>query len=279
MKTRISYRYTLLIRVVLSFILGFLLISAVLWTFFRNNVRNIGYYFYYGKTDNAVLLIAEYLGDPPSKIKSKILTKMYNITVVYHVNEEILWATESKGFQKDQSHMMREMMQGMGGMNRMGQSGTIRDMGRGNRMRQSGMMTIASRKDVYLAENRVLSIYVPMHLRKRPYFTPFIFLIMVIGLIGLIIFLSVKKTLKPLDRIMEAAGRIGRGDLSYRIQHDRNDDFGKVADTFNTMARKLSAMLSNQRELLHFISHELRTPLARINLALEIKDKDKSCCS
>jgi signal transduction histidine kinase len=35
-------------------------------------------------------------------------------------------------------------------------------------------------------------------------------------------------------------------------------------------------MLSNQRELLHFISHELRTPLARINLALEIKDKDKS---
>ncbi|MCK4804093.1 MAG: HAMP domain-containing histidine kinase, partial [Spirochaetes bacterium] len=101
-------------------------------------------------------------------------------------------------------------------------------------------------------------------------------LIMVIGLIGLIIFLSVKKTLKPLDRIMEAAGRIGRGDLSYRIQHDRNDDFGKVADTFNTMARKLSAMLSNQRELLHFISHELRTPLARINLALEIKDKDKS---
>ncbi|MCK5095553.1 MAG: hypothetical protein KAR18_12540, partial [Spirochaetes bacterium] len=134
MKTRISYRYTLLIRVVLSFILGFLLISAVLWTFFRNNVRNIGYYFYYEKTDNAVLLIAEYLGDPPSKIKSKILTKMYNITVVYHVNEEILWATESKGFQKDQSHMMREMMQGMGEMNRMGQSGTIREMGRGNRM-------------------------------------------------------------------------------------------------------------------------------------------------
>lgn len=276
MKTRISYRYTLLIRVVLSFILGFLLISAVLWTFFRNNVRNIGYYFYYGKTDNAVLLIAEYLGDPPSKIKSKILTKMYNITVIYHVNEEILWATESKGFQKDQIHMMREMMQGMGDMNRMGQSGTIREKGRGNRMGQSGMMTVASRKDVYLAENRVLSIYVPMHLRKRPYFTPFVFLIMVIGLIGLIIFLSVKKTLKPLDRIMEAAGRIGRGDLSYRIQHDRNDDFGKVADAFNTMGRKLSAMLSNQRELLHFISHELRTPLTRINLALEIKDKDKS---
>lgn len=138
------------------------------------------------------------------------------------------------------------------------------------------MMAMTFRNDVYLAGNRVLSIYIPLHLRKRHYFTPFIFLFFVIGLIGLVIFLSVRKTLKPLDRIMEAAGRIGRGDLSYRIQHDRNDDFGKVADAFNTMARKLSAMLSNQRELLHFISHELRTPLARINLALEIKDKNKS---
>jgi signal transduction histidine kinase len=42
------------------------------------------------------------------------------------------------------------------------------------------------------------------------------------------------------------------------------------------MTTKLSAMLSNQRELLHFISHELRTPLARIRLALELKDKNRS---
>jgi two-component system sensor histidine kinase CpxA len=42
------------------------------------------------------------------------------------------------------------------------------------------------------------------------------------------------------------------------------------------MAVRLSSILSNQRELLQFISHELRTPLARINLALELKDKKRS---
>ncbi len=250
MKNNTSFRYTILIKVVTLFILGFLLTSAVMWIFFRNTVRNIGRYLYFGKPDNAVLLITGYLGDPPSKIKAKVLTRMYSISILYTENGVIVWATNTAGLPGGPGRMMGNMMKGMRHMN--------------------------VRRDITLDRNRVLSLYIPMHLTKRQYFTPFIFFIMVVGLIVVTISLSVKKTLKPLDRIIEASRSISSGDLSYRILYDRNDDFGRVAAAFNTMAEKLSSMLANHRELLHLISHELRTPLARINLALEIQDKEKA---
>jgi signal transduction histidine kinase len=129
---------------------------------------------------------------------------------------------------------------------------------------------------VLIAPNRSVSIiFPPPFARSRP-ITPLYFILSIGLLIGLILFFSLRRTFSPLDRIIEASGSIGEGDLSHRIEYGRGGDFDKVAAAFNTMTTKLSAMLSNQRELLHFISHELRTPLARIRLALELKDKKRS---
>jgi signal transduction histidine kinase len=95
-------------------------------------------------------------------------------------------------------------------------------------------------------------------------------------LVGSILFVLLRRTFSPLDRIIEASQSIGEGDLSHRIEYGRGDDFDKVAHAFNTMTSKLSSMITNQRDLLHLISHELRTPLARIRLALELKDSKNS---
>ena len=177
MKNKNSIRYSILIKIVTLFILGFLLISAVMWIFFRNSVRNIGRYLYFGKPDNAVLLITGYLGDPPSRIKARILTRMYNISIVYSKDGMIVWATEA-ATPPDGPHerMMDDMMRGRGHME--------------------------VRRDIPLGQGRFLSLYIPMHLTRRQYFTPFLFFVLVAGLIGFTISLSVKKTLKPLDRIV-----------------------------------------------------------------------------
>jgi signal transduction histidine kinase len=105
---------------------------------------------------------------------------------------------------------------------------------------------------------------------------PLYFLIIAISIMGLIVFLSVRKTLRPLDRIIEAAERLGEGDLSFRIRDAGDGEFGRVSRAINEMAERLQTMLSTQRELLHMVSHELRTPLARINLALELKDGNEA---
>jgi signal transduction histidine kinase len=262
MKNKFPYRIKLLIRIVSLLALGFLLINGVMWIFFRNDVRNIGYYLYYRQPADAVQLIADYVGDPPSKIKSRILTQSFNLTIGYSENNTIRWLVHRRG-NRSSTEVMRREMEGMG----------MHGRGMGEKMH---MMNMGQRWDINLSENRVLTIFLPMHLRRRYFYNPFYFFFGVISLIVIFIFLSLKRTLKPIDKIIEASDRIGQGDLTYRVRYERDDDFRKVADAFNTMAARLSSMLSNQRELLHFISHELRTPLARINLALELKDKKQS---
>lgn len=261
-----SYRSALLFRVVSLLVLGFILITAVLWLYFRNEVRNIGYYLRFGRRDDAAQLIAEYLGDPPSRLKARMLVHSFNMTILYREGNRIIWVAERQAsplvrapeFPSPPIHYGRGMMerfQGMPGMEE--------------------IMRRMHRVDILLAKGRSLTIFLPMHVAPNRPTLPLYIFIFVGMLIALVIFLAVRKTLKPLDMIIEAAERISEGDLQYRIRYGKSDDFGKVASAFNDMTEKLSRMLSNQRELLHLISHELRTPLARINIALELKDKQR----
>ncbi|MFW6138503.1 MAG: HAMP domain-containing sensor histidine kinase [Spirochaetota bacterium] len=266
MKTRRSY-YMFLIKIVSLLAAGFLLVNIVMWVYYRANVRSIGHYLFTGRVDEAASVIADYLGAPPSRLKAWFLSRVYNVVIVYTENGKISWIAGDveKGSASGRSrntapgHMtrMRKMMPGMS-------SHTMH------------RMLSMHYRETQLGQNRVVSIYIPPNLKKRNYLAPFFFTAVIVGLVVTVVFLSVKKTLGPLDRIMEASERIGKGDLSYRIPNTRNTQFGKVAEAFNTMTEKLGAMLGTQRELLHLISHELRSPLARINVALEMKDKQRS---
>jgi signal transduction histidine kinase len=275
MKSKISYRFKLLLKIVLLLALGFLLINSVMWIFFRNEVRNIGHYLYFRNPEEAVLLIADYMGDPPSRIKARILAQSYNLTIIYSEDGSIIWVAQrrARSFGAEPPGRGGGMdMRGRG----MGMHGM--DMGDMERMME-GMMrgkNLGPRWEVNVSGNRVVTVMLPMRLHRRYFYNPFYFFFAVLAIIILFIFLSLKKTLRPLDRVIEASDRIGQGDLSHRIRYDRDDDFRKVADAFNTMAVRLSSILTNQRELLQFISHELRTPLARINLALELEDRKRS---
>jgi len=50
---------------------------------------------------------------------------------------------------------------------------------------------------------------------------------------------------RPLQRLSEGAGAIGRGDLAYRVHTGTHDEFSELADNFNTMAKDLSAMIAD----------------------------------
>lgn len=250
-----SYRTSLLFRIAAAAVTGLLLITVVLWVYFRNEVKSIGDYLKYGKREDAVLIITTYLGNPPSKFRAYVLSRTYGITVLYYNNDRLVWVAESRkrrviDTRPPMMNMMRDMMGGPG--------------------RRGGPI------DVYLTKARMLRLLFPPVPFHRSITAPFAGALFIIIIIGMIVFLLVRKTLKPVDRIISAAQRVGEGDLTYRIQYDRNDDFKKVADAFNSMTERLSTMLANQRELLHLISHELRTPLARVSLALEMKDRKRS---
>ena len=72
----------------------------------------------------------------------------------------------------------------------------------------------------------------------------------------------VNNLLRPLDDLQEGLQRIGRGDLSHRIEIKSASELERVADTVNRMALSLSAIEKTKRDLTHMIVHDLKNPLS-----------------
>ena len=55
----------------------------------------------------------------------------------------------------------------------------------------------------------------------------------------LLIYLPVRRIIRPIEKLSEGALRIGMGDLEFRISVSRKDEIGLLADNFNIMATSL----------------------------------------
>jgi signal transduction histidine kinase len=115
------------------------------------------------------------------------------------------------------------------------------------------------------------------YLRVRPRVSGGVLLLRALGFLSLVVLVLAAASApvaraisRPLERLTQAARRLGRGDLAARAGLDRADEIGVLGRTFDEMAERLSRLLSAQRELLANVSHELRTPLARIRVSLDL---------
>ncbi len=79
-----------------------------------------------------------------------------------------------------------------------------------------------------------------------------------------------RAALVPVRRLTGAAERVARTqDLGHRIKAGRDDDLGRLADSFNTMLAALEQSRLAQRQLVSDASHELRTPLTSVQTNLD----------
>jgi two-component system sensor histidine kinase CpxA len=74
----------------------------------------------------------------------------------------------------------------------------------------------------------------------------------------------------PLRTLSATVDRFGRGDLTARVEYERNNEIGRLGRSFNEMAVRIHTLLKSERRLLQDISHELRSPLARLSFAAEL---------
>ena len=95
--------------------------------------------------------------------------------------------------------------------------------------------------------------------------TPIIVVISILVLAGF--YVAVTWLVRPIQWIKEGAGRIGHGDLDYRIPVTRSDDLGDLTSDINRMADDVQGMLEAKQQMLLAISHELRSPLTAISAA------------
>lgn len=82
-------------------------------------------------------------------------------------------------------------------------------------------------------------------------------------------FRRLRRTIKPITEVMEAAGRVADGDYSVRVQANGPGDVRHLVDAFNTMTIRLETNEEQRKHLFADTAHELRTPLAVIQGTIE----------
>jgi signal transduction histidine kinase len=85
----------------------------------------------------------------------------------------------------------------------------------------------------------------------------------------------VRQLFLPIETIRQGVANFGSGDLKHRINLQRKDELGELAQSVNIMADEIEGMLEAKRQLLLAISHELRSPLTRVRLNAELLEHTK----
>tara|TARA_E500000331_G_C17063513_1_gene629306 strand:- start:64 stop:864 length:801 start_codon:yes stop_codon:yes gene_type:complete len=76
--------------------------------------------------------------------------------------------------------------------------------------------------------------------------------------------------INPIQNIQQAATKIGQGELTHRIDINREDELGLLAKEVNFLADNVVEMLEAKQRLNMGVSHELRSPLTRAKLQIEM---------
>jgi two-component system, OmpR family, sensor kinase len=87
----------------------------------------------------------------------------------------------------------------------------------------------------------------------------------VVLLIGLGVFVVVRRGLRPIEAMARQADRITGGDLTERVAtHDPRTEVGRLGAALNGMLARIDASQQQMRRFFGDASHELRTPLASL---------------
>jgi two-component system sensor histidine kinase PfeS len=85
--------------------------------------------------------------------------------------------------------------------------------------------------------------------------------------------------MNPLRELERATRAFSQGNLAVRVRQQlgsRSDELSELAATFDQMADRTGELIVSQRQLIADLSHELRTPLARLDIALDNLQRDRS---
>ncbi|MGO8791906.1 MAG: sensor histidine kinase [Terriglobia bacterium] len=105
-------------------------------------------------------------------------------------------------------------------------------------------------------------------------YTPWLVAAIVVVLVSAACWLPLIRSLtRSISQITAATGAIAEGKLETRVSVQRRDELGRLTESINRMAERLSGFVQGQRRFLSDVAHELCSPIARIQVSLGILDQ------
>jgi len=99
------------------------------------------------------------------------------------------------------------------------------------------------------------------------------YLFVFLGLILVVLYLAIRRMLRPMQAISTQVGKIGHGDLEQTLPETGSSELKSLAAGVNRMAARIKSMLESKSALLLAISHELRSPLTRMRVNVELLEE------
>ncbi|GIQ70564.1 HAMP domain-containing protein [Xylanibacillus composti] len=86
----------------------------------------------------------------------------------------------------------------------------------------------------------------------------------------LVVYVLTRRLTAPLNRLVPAIDRLGRGEWGVQTDVSSKDELGRLAQAFNAMSAQLRRNEELRRNLVADVAHELRTPVTIIQGKLEL---------
>jgi len=143
-----------------------------------------------------------------------------------------------------------------------------------SQLSQKGGLLLASDDDAYLLRKVTLHPDVLVHLQLPLMATEnaqqnlFLTLILYLGICGILLLWLLPLT-RRLYLLTSSAAKIGSGDLSIRVPHNRWSYINTLESSFNHMATRIEKLVADNKILARSISHDIRTPMSCLRFGVE----------
>ncbi len=78
-----------------------------------------------------------------------------------------------------------------------------------------------------------------------------------------------RAVVEPIDELVEATKRLGRGELTVNVDPGGPSELAEVGRAFNNLTDRVSVLMDRERETAADLSHRLRTPMTALKLNVE----------